>query len=666
MWKSTATCLLALPVLAGAAVIPTEWPQQQAVAVAAPGLVTLAVPAATFDNALPDLADLRLIGSAGQEIPYLLDRGAPRPAAPIRPLPPRAFGATPAGDTTQLLIETGTTDPLEYLELETTVPFFLKAAHVEVSPDGVAWQSLGPALPVFRQFGAEQLRLALDRQPGAFIRVTLDDFRSRQVAFTGARLMRAPLGAAPPVLAPLGARIARRDEFAGETVLTVELDGRHVPLAALGLAVRDPLFMRRVTVTVREVNGAIPGERLVGAGTLYRVALDGAPARAQLELPLEFAPPVRELLVHIHNGDSPPLAVDGVQAQQHPVNLLFLAPAAGSYALLSGNTQAAAPRYDLAAFAGEMRAAGAAGASAGPLQAMPDYHPRESLGTPPLPDVPLAGAPLDTRDWSAHRAVQLARPGVQELELDPGALAGSQAGLADVRLLRGGNQIPYVLEQPALARALALTATSAPDPKHPSLSTWLIRLPHARLPLRALILTSATPLFQRQFRLYEKFKAPDGSAAENTLAAGAWSRTPEPGVPETRIFELPERLRTGTLWLETDNGDNPPVALGSVAATYPVVRLIFKTAETDGFTLGYGNPDASAPRYDLSLVAAKLLTSSRNVASLPAGEANGADTAATPLFAGIDRRYVFWGALALVVIVLLVVVARLLPKPPAG
>jgi hypothetical protein len=566
------------------------------------------------------------------------------------------------GDTTQLLIETGTAELLEAIDLETSVPFFLKAAHVEVSTDGQEWQSLGSAVPVFRQFGAEQLRLALDRREAAFVRVTLDDFHSRMIEFTGAKLQPAPTRAAPPPLIPLGAQITRRDEFAGETVLTLTLDGRHVLLGSLTFDATDPLFMRRVTVAIREVEGAVSAERIIGGGTIYRLALDGAPARAQLEVPLDFSPPTRELLVHIHNGDSPPLKLDAVRAGQHPVNLLFLAPAAGSFTLLTGNPQAAAPRYDLAAFAGEMRGAGATPVIPGDLEAMPDYHPRESLGTSPLPDVPLEGAPLDATGWSHRKIVHLAHAGVQELELDLEALAIARPDFADLRLLRNGNQIPYVLEQPALARALALTPESTPDAKRPAVSVWRLTLPQPGLPLRRLGLSSATPLFQRQVRIYEKLTDADGRVIENTLASGGWSRTPEPGVPETRDFALSDRLRTNTLWIETDNGDNPAIALGAVRAVHPVVRLIFKTTETEGFTLAFGNPLVGAPRYDLSLVAVKLLTSSRNVAQLAAG---GATVAAKPAFAGIDGGYLFWGALALVVIVLLVVVAKLLPKPPA-
>lgn len=654
--------LLSLLLLAAtsvaAAFTPTEWSHRQNVPVAAPGLVKLAVPAATFDAARPGLADLRLVDAAGREVPYLLDRDPGFRLPPPEHPRPKSFRATPAGDNTQLLLETGTVQNLDALELETAAPWFLKAAHVEISADGNDWQSLGPAVPVFRQFGAEHLQLPLGRRPAAFVRVMMDDARSRPVTFTGARLVPVPVRPDPPLVA-VGARITRRDEFAGETVLTVALDGGQVPLAELKLEITDPLFMRRVTVAVREVRDMVSGERTVGAGTVYRVALDGAPARARLEVPVEFSPPTRELLVHIQNGDSPPLALDGVAAQAHEVNLFFMAPAAGAFTLLTGNASATAPRYDLAAFAGEMRTAAATAVTPGDIEEMPGYRPRE-----PLPEVPLAGAPLDAKDWTGRKPVRLARAGVQELELDPETLAAARSDFADLRLLREGNQIPYVLEQPALARSLALTPVAAPDPKRPTVSLWQLRLPQAGLPVRRIVLRSATPLFQRQIRLVEKLTGSDGRAFTRVLATEDWRRTPEPGMPETKILDLSERVQGDTLWIETDNGDNPAIALGAVQAVYPVVRLVFKAAETDGFTLAYGNQNVAAPRYDLSLVAVKLLTASRNVAQPGAGERNPGSS--RNLLAGLNGGYLFWAALALVVVVLLVVVAKLLPKPPAA
>src|SRR6185295_8594530 len=111
---------------------------------------------------------------------------------------------------------------------------------------------------------------------------------------------------------------------------------------------------------------------------------------------------------------------------------------------------------DLALFAGEMKKASATEVSCGELEAMPNYHPRDSLAAASLPDVPLDGAPIDTKDWTTVRAIKLAAAGVQELELDPAALAGARADFGDVLVLHDGKQIPYVLEQPVLARPLVL------------------------------------------------------------------------------------------------------------------------------------------------------------------------------------------------------------------
>ena len=656
--------LLALLVATSAlALTPTEWQRRQSITVATPGLSKIILPAETFDSAQPTLADLRVLDPIGQEVPYLLDREQVS-REPARDLVPKSFRTTQNGDSTQLLIETGTADPIDSIDLKAMTPVFLKAAHVEISSDGKEWQSLGAAVPLFRQLDVEQLRLLLSRRKVEFIRVTIDDFRSRKVDFTGAMLRLSSKQAAPPRLTPLGAKITRREEFAGESVLTVELDGRNVLLAGISFDTKDPLFMRRVSVAIRDVRGAVSSERTIGAGTIYRVGFDGVPVRAEVEIPLDFSIPARELLVHIHNGDSPPLKVGGVQAVQHSVSLFFNAAQAGDYTLLSGNLQAEAPQYDLAAFTGEMRLAHASSVVPGNVVGMPDYHPREPLlpVEAPLPDVPLAGAPLDTAAWPRQRPITISRAGVQELELDPEAMAQSLPDGSDLRVLYEGRQMPYVVERPELFRSLTLAPADARDPKRPSASVWKVRLPNAGLPIQRLVLTTSTPLFQRKFRIYEKQTAPDGRFVKVPLITDQWSRTPEADGHGTKAFILTDRLLSDTIWIETDNEDNPAIALDAVQAVYPVVRLIFKVSEPDGFSLAYGNKAAKAPRYDLSLVAARLLTASRHVAALGADGQKA--TSPKGSFLELNSGYIFWIALALVVAALLVVVAKLLPKPP--
>jgi hypothetical protein len=637
---------------------PTEWQHRQDVDVPAPGLVRLVLDPSTFDAGGPHQEDLRLLDPAGHETAYVLDRP---PVPEPRTVRPAAFTVVVKEGVTEITIETGTAEPLVSVGLETPSPFFLRPATIEVSEDRATWTTLDRGVPLFRQWGAEALDLRLSLRPARYLRISVADGHDAPLPFVGATLR---VGAATaPARIPVGATITRRDEFAGETVLTVALAGRHVPLASLGLDTAEPLFMRRVTVSVRDARAAGSGERVVAAGTLFRVAVGPPPARENLDLPLPLDPETREVLVHIHNGDSPPLALTGVHVARWPSGVLFRAPVAGAYLLLTGNPQAAAPQYDLAAFAADLRGSNPLDVAPGPLADTPNYHPGEDLGGPALPEVPLEGAALDSAAWTVRRGIDLATPGVEELELDLDALAKAERDYSDLRVMRAGRQIPYVLERPALERTLVLAPEEMPDPKRPSVSVWRFRLPLAGLPLTRIVLTSPTPLFQREVRVYEKHQDADDENVETVLASGEWSRTPQPGAAPNRVFELPERTGSDTLWIETDNGDNPGIVLGAVHAVYPVVRLIFKVKDPDGFDLVYGNPATNAPRYDLDLVSAQLLTSHRNEAKLVAVAA-AAPPAANP-FARLSGGVVFWAALALVVLVLLVVMARLLPKPKA-
>ena len=117
------------------------------------------------------------------------------------------------------------------------------------------------------------------------------------------------------------------------------------------------------------------------------------------------------------------------------------------------------------------------------------------------------------------------------------------------------------------------------------------------------------------------------------------------------------------IFLDTDNGDNPPIMLSSIDATYSVARLLFKT-EPGPLALYYGNRTAAAPRYDLALVAGQILTAEKSIAALgreePARTGGWADQA----LGGARGGILLWGVLALVVIGLLVIVSKLLPKPP--
>ncbi len=641
------------------ALTPTDWRNRQKVEVPDGGVVKLVIPAATFDSAQPDLRDLRLIDANGDEVPYLLNRdaGGPRDSSALA-LRPASFEVSSRQQATVIEIGTGTDQPIDHIQLVTWAPYFLKAAHAEVFEDGI-WRSHGTAVPVFRQFGAEHLKIPLNGAKVERVRISIDDARSRSIEFTGAVIAIAPPIEDKPVVVEVPGRIERREEFAGESVLTISLPGKNVPLARLDFDVSGSLFMRRVTVGEREISGGIMRERVIGAGTIFRVAIEGQLERSQFQVPVTMAPAGREVMVHIHNGDSPPLAISAVRVHQQAIELLFHG-AQGTYTLLTGNPQAAAPRYDLLAFREELRRGQPVTPSIGGVEATPGYRDASSDAAADGAGG-VAGA-IDTKAWQVSRPVTIETAGVQELELDLDVLSRARSDFGDVRLVREGNQIPYLVEQTDLSRSIALNLESASDGKRPTVGLWRATLPRPRLPIRRIAMSSSTPLFERHFRIYEALHRGDGSTYESLLAEGDWQRTTGESDSANHVLDFQQPLQGDTFWIETDNGDNAPIVIKEARVIHPVTRLVFRTAATDDVALVYGNREATAPRYDVRLIAGKLLAATRNQASLGAPNAT---KSSRFTMSGLKEGPLLWAALGLVVIVLLTAVAKLLPKPPA-
>ena len=138
-----------------------DWQNRQPLVLSRAGVTKFALPPETLDLARDALEDLRLIDPAGRETPFLLEQ--PAPAEPATTRPPASFRALLTDTATQLLIATGTTARLDALQLATPAAGFIKAARVELSADGETWTLVNPGAPVFRQFGAEQLRVALGK-----------------------------------------------------------------------------------------------------------------------------------------------------------------------------------------------------------------------------------------------------------------------------------------------------------------------------------------------------------------------------------------------------------------------------------------------------------------------------------------------------------------------
>lgn len=638
---------------AGAANLSTEWARMQTFEVAGPGLVKLSLPVPTLDAARPGLEDLRVCDAAGNELPYLVQHPVPAVRFTRKA---RSFQVTLQRNTTVIVVETGLNQPVDEVALESPAGDFIKSVQIEASADGQRWQMLAQGRPIFRQpGGASQLRLAVPAGVRPWLRLTLDDERSQAIPITGVQVQAAAGPSAPGE--SFTATISDRHENPGETRLTLDLGAANLNLTSVEIETDAPLFQRPVTLVEPQVAEDAIRERVVGQGVIYRIAVDGQPVCTNLTVTLDQQVHSRELLLLLQNHDSPPLPISAVRVERRPVYLVFLAPAAGRHHLLVGHPRCAAPRYDLAAFGTNLSNVAVSACPLSPLTNNPNFRAPEVLA-----GVEPKGAALDLAGWQFRKLLKLERSGPQQLELDLDILAQSQRDLGDLRLVHAGTQLPYVVQRTSISRAIAPEVSATIDPRDKALSRWILKLPRAGLPVTRLACTTRSTLFERELMLSEEVVNEHGEKFRHNLGRATWTQTPARQSRELTLA-LETSPETDTLFLEARNGDNPPIEMEQFKLFYPATRLLFKAGPQEALHLYYGNPEATAPRYDLGLVAGQLLAADKSAAALGAEERLKRSSWADSRKAG-QGGVVFWGALAVVVAALLFVIARLLPKEP--
>ncbi len=303
--------------------------------------------------------------------------------------------------------------------------------------------------------------------------------------------------------------------------LQLNLGAANLDLAAIEIDTPEPLFTRPVTLAVPQVTEDTIREQPLAHGVIYRVAVEGQPASSNLTVAVDAAVHSRELLLLIENQDSPPLPITAVRAERRPVYLVFLARSPGTYHLLTGNSRCAAPSYDLAALGANLKSAAVSPLKVSPLSGNPSYHQPEVLA-----GIQDGGSPLDVSAWKYRKPVKLNRAGAQRIELDLDVLSHAQPGFSDLRLLRDGKQLPYILQATSIRRALTPTVTPTGDKKDPGISRWIIKLPRNGLPITRLSCAARTPLFQRDVTLYEELSDERGETYRRTLGGASWVQTP--------------------------------------------------------------------------------------------------------------------------------------------
>jgi hypothetical protein len=591
-------------------------------------------------------ADLRLFDKANREVPYLLIT----PLAEAQWRGARLLAVAPTKTTSGFEADLEAPLPVDRVRIEGLPAPYLKRVQLEGSGDRTHWTLLVPDGTLF-DLPNEGLELTtLDFAAGSYryLRLTWDDRFSRRMPMPRRIMARVASATRGPAALRTSIVVERRPSEPGKSRFRLRLPGAHLPIIAIELAVGGGNVLRTARITEGRLQGSTVVPTELGTATLRRSVRDGI-AAAELHIPI--APPSEsQLELAVDDGNNPPLDVTGATAVFATLPFIFFESNGDTLVARYGNDRLAAPSYDLEAERDRVPSL---------TLAVAHWGASHDIAAPVADSaiaMPTGGATIDASAFRYARSIPLGTAGLTTLPLDAAALA--HGSLADVRIATDdGHQVPYLVERMDEPLSVGLPAperlTTGRDVA--TRSHYHIRLPYSGLPASRLVIHTDARVFQRDVALQmmpaneQDVRARGGPV---TLAATSWRHT-EPDLPAPALSLDLSSLSVSELSLVIDEGDNAPLPLKDATLFLPAYRLRFFRDGHTPLTLLYGRPELGAPRYDLALLAPRLL-------GQPAQDAvAGAERGPTNV-TGVTPTIVFWCALALAVLVLLVLIARLL------
>jgi hypothetical protein len=193
---------------------------------------------------------------------------------------------------------------------------------------------------------------------------------------------------------------------------------------------------------------------------------------------------------------------------------------------------------------------------------------------------------------------------------------------------------------------------------------YRVTLPEAGLPTARLVLTTTARVFERGISVAEEREADAErrrDAGLEMVATAQWIHADQdkPALPLT--LSVPSLRRTELLVI-VDDGDNAPLPIAGARILLPSYRLRLFRGAGAHLRVAYGRADLVRPQYDLALLEPQVLGAPAADVALEAERA----AAASPTTAAFMSPRLFWGALAIAVVALLALIARLLKKEGAA
>ncbi len=603
------------------------------------------------------LSDLRLFAPGGRPVPYLLVQPRAEPDwRSGRILPIAATKVTSGFD-----VDFRNAQPIDRVRVAGIPAPFLKRLRLEGSGDRAHWTLLQAEGTLFDLPDERISNTDLSFLAGAYryVRVTWNDANSGRVPPPATVLARSAPGIPMPPEAAAAVAFERRPSEPGRSRYRLRLPATKLPVVALDLDVGNPYVHREATVSESRFTGTEAGPAVLGTAGLVRVVHSGATAEA-LRIPIT-SPSEQEIDLIVQDGDNQPLDLQRVRLLFAELPWIYFESSSPTVVARYGDHSVAAPRYDLEAARESIDLTNTREARWAPALRLSAVSPQDAAASP-------AGAGSVVGDGFRY-----ARPltgvdgggGLMAIPLDAAALShslGPTTRFADMRIVDSANrQVPYLLERRDEPLSIELTLEGGSSPKAPPLppapagsrSVYRLPLPQAGLPAGTITVETTTRVFQRTVQI-GTIRPPDRSRRDSqyaVLASAGWRHADERTAAPALTLPIPG-VEENVLWLVVDEGDNAPLPLEHARLLLPSFRLRFFAPPGGGLRLVYGREDLQAPRYDLSLLAPRVMGAAATEISA------GPEVARADQVAFISPRW-FWILLGTSVAALLALIARL-------
>lgn len=353
-----------------------------------------------------------------------------------------------------------------------------------------------------------------------------------------------------------------------------------------------------------------------------------------------------KLRLKLTGGESAPGGVKRIVVTARVPRLIFLADSPGIYFVRTGLGHKTAVRE----YPSDQRSQAPASVQLSDVKVNPNYQSGNLLkqyGSG-------GGGPFKADGYQWRSEIKLTGPGYYSFTLHQ--KASLDHNIDSLRIVRGGQQIPYFMEK-GMRKECEIALKESYD-KASNTTTWHLELPQASSRWSSLVLESRG-IFERRLRVERDQPQPvQGTLWRIIEWRNDSTSTSRIGIP-LQLFP-PEENKIRLVMV---HGDNKPIKIEKAKAIYEAPAIYFLADAADGYELFGGNKNVQSPSYDMDLIKEQLRKQEARIAQL-AEPKPPKDQPVMNAVVNLFRKdnWALYGVLGLLSLGLIIVIVLVFPK----